>query len=1054
MEIIKHLFKNGICVTKRTLAMFFFCLLFPLTTIAQVKSIRGTVVDERNEPLPGATIIVKNTNIATATDIDGNFTLSISNQDAVLIISFVGYLNQEITVGNNVTFNVSLKLATSELEEFVVVGYGVTKKETLSGSVVSVKGSEVIKSPAINVSNSLSGRVPGLTVVGQGGEPGNDFSQILVRGINTFKNSTPLFVVDGIPLQGSDKLQRIDPSVIESISVLKDASAAIYGSQGANGVILITTKRGQVGKTTVTASFNQGFSQPTTLPKMLNSFQIATLQNEALEMGYDVGSLTLHPGKYSVYDLAAYAKGDDPWHYANTNWIEEMIKPWTPQRYINTMVSSGTERIRGLVSFGTRFQDGFFKNGSSSYRQHDIRANLDFDINQYILYSLDVNGRFDLANFPVNDAGRIFSNATSAPPSRRAYWPDGTLGQPTDPSGMSGSPIAISTPLAGYNKSDNYVLNGTTKLIVKVPWVTGLSFTGSVTMDRVFGFGKYWSTPVSYYEWDGVSTSLPNFTEIVQGDLQRTLIENQSIQKNYLFNLLANYEKVINNHTIKLLYGYEQFERASTSSSIQRKGFDADNLDQMIFGTVGTEVITQHNPGTGRWKNHLGRANYGYKSKLLAEIVFRYQASSIFHKDNRWGFFPGASLAYRLSEEDFWKNNLPAFNDFKIRASWGKTGNDQVPPFQYLSLYTTPVFYYVQQVGSNGELESNTTLQESVASYVNATWEKANQIDLGFDASLLNNDLNITFDWFRNLRTDILTPLQGGLPSSTGIIPPDQNLARFINSGVDFNISYRNNDFPVKFNVSLNGLYAKNKYLFFDEVEGRPEYQQQTGHPMGAGLYYNVLGIFRTQEDLDKYPAKVMGLTPVLGDLIFEDKNEDGQVDILDQIRSYKTSIPNLSGGLNIGMNYNGIDLTVLFQGATSVVKYLRPSFSLDKNYLISFYEKRWTPDNINSEFPRFHSGQSAYWSNPNGVWNTFFLKDASYLRLKNIELGYTFHSQLLKNLNMQNLRVYMNALNLLTYAPGLKDWYNDPEESIRDQFYGESYPIQRVINFGINVTF
>lgn len=1043
---------------KRPKQPFLLCLLlfFSIHAFAQ-KQVNGSVKDDKNQPLAGITVTVKNSKAGTSTNASGDFTLTMPEGKNVLVFSGIGFKTVETTVGSQSSINIQMEVSISEGETVVVTAYGgAQKKATLSGSVTSVKGSEIIKSPAINVSNSLAGRVAGLTVIGQGGEPGNDYSTILVRGMNTFKNASPLFVIDGIPLQGSDKLQRIDPSVIESLTVLKDASAAIYGSQGANGVILITTKRGKAGKLNVSATFNQGFSQPTKLPNLLNSYEIAVLQNEALERDPSFPTPTWHTGKYSVYELAGYLRNDDPWHYANTDWMNETMKDWALQNYANVTVSGGSEKLRGSLSIASRYQDGFYQKGSGKYHQYDMRANMDFSPNKYILFSVDLNGRIDDADFPIQDAGRIFNQTIGAPPSRRAYWPDGTLGQATDPTGQSGSPVAISTPLGGYNRSDNNVINGTAKLNVKIPGVDGLSFTGAATIDRVFQNGKYWTIPVQYNEWDGISTTDPTFTPVMQGDPLRTLTVSQSPQKNYLVNFLANYEKKFGKHQLKLLLGYEQYERSSDYLAVTRKGFDADNLDQLTFGSSVNETITQNNPGATRWQNYLGRVNYDFNSKIFAEFVFRYQASSIFHPDNRWGFFPGGSLAYRISEEDFWKQNLSFINSFKIRGSYGRTGNDLIAPFQYLALYEPSGDHpnYVEQIGPAGELTHISILQESVAPSKDVTWEKADQLDLGFDAEFLQNKLSVTFDYFRNNRKDILTPIQGGLPTSTGIRPPDQNIGKFRNEGFDFNISYRKSTGDFHYTIGLNGLYAKNKYLFFDEIAGRPAYQQQTGHPIGAGSYFHVLGVYHTDADLAKNPIALNGATPELGDLIFEDVNKDGAIDALDQVRSDKSSVPVFSGGLTTNFEYKNFDLSILFQGAVGSVRYLRPTFSLANNYLQSFYDKRWTPENPNADFPRVFSGQSAYWSNPTGIYNDFFLKNTDYVRLKNVELGYSLPRSLTQKIKIERVRVYVNALNLATYAPGLKDFDTDPEEAVRDQFYGESYPLQRVINVGINVNF
>ena len=556
-----------------------------------------------------------------------------------------------------------------------------------------------------------------------------------------------------------------------------------------------------------------------------------------------------------------------------------------------------------------------------------------------------------------------------------------------------------------------------------------------------------------YYNWDGVSTTDPAFTPQYEGDPRRTLTESTTKNNNYLVNFLVNYDKTFGDHSLKMLAGLEQYQRASSYFSISKKDFDADNLDQLIFGNT-VDVITQDNPGATRWRNLLGRINYDYKSKILAEFVFRYQGSSIFYKDYRWGFFPGGSLAYRISEEKFWKDHLSFISYFKIRCSYGITGNDLIEPFQYLSLYETRYSRYIEQVGNSGSLTPYNVLSESTVPYVGVTWEKAKQLDIGIDALTLRDKLSITFDYFYNRRDDILTPKEGEIPESTGIIPSDENIGKFENKGVDFEIRYNSpSKKKFKYQVSFNGLYAKNKILFFDETAGIPDYQKQTGHPIGGALYYNVLGIYQNQADLDKQPLGLDGTPAQLGDLIFEDVNKDGIVDSRDQVRSYKTSTPTTSGGINISLQYSNFDLTILFQGAFGAERYMRPTFSLEGNYLQSFYDNRWTPENADSDFPRIFDSYSAYWSNPNGVYNTFFIRKTDYVRVKNIELGYNFPKAWLDKLRMDNVRIYLSGLNLWTIAPDLKDFDTDPEQTIRYQFYGESYPLQRVINLGITLS-
>lgn len=1062
MKSLFYFFRNKVLNYRESIVRGIFCyatlpLIFLISgsTFAQERTITGKVLNEAGEPFPGVNVIVKNTTTGTSTDIDGRFSLKVPAGASTLVISSIGYETSEVNISGKSAIEVQMQVKAILLNDAVVVAYGGTqKKATLSGAISDVKGVELMKSRTINVSNSLAGKIAGLTVVAQGGEPGNDFSTILVRGVNTFGNATPLFVVDGVPLQVSDKLQRIDPNSIESITVLKDASAAIYGSQGANGVILITTKRGQAGKLNVSASFNQSFSQPTILPDLLNSYEIATLQNEVIEdPNSGVLPATFHPAKYSDTELQGFKTGSDPWRYPSTDWVNETMKKITMQNYTNVSVSGGTDKIRGLLSLSSRYQDGFYKNGSNIYRQYDVRANMDMNPSKYVLISFDINNRQDIANYAIDDAGTIFSKIITASPIKRAYWPDGTLGQAIGTIGNANSPVAISTPLGGYNEIDNSVINSTLKANIKIPWVEGLSVTGTGTLDRGNAFGKRWTIPVTYYEWDGNSTTNPAFRPQVEGDKRRTLNENTTKSNNWLINLLLNYDKQFGDHSLKVLGGYEAYERAGNYFSITKRDFDADNLDQLIFGNT-VDVITQSNPGATRWSNYLGRINYEYKSKILAEFVGRYQGSSIFYKNDRWGFFPGGSLAYRISEENFWKENLSFISYFKIRTSYGITGNDLISPFQYLSLYETRYSRYIEQVGASGSLTPYNVLYEGTVPYQGVTWEKAKQLDLGFDAGLLKDKLNITFDYFDNRRDDILTPKIGAIPGSTGITPSDENIGKFQNRGFDFNIQYASSSGDLKYQVAFNGLYSKNKLVFFDEVAGIPDYQKKTGHPIGGALYYHVLGVYKTEADLAAHPVGLNGAIPRLGDLIFEDVNDDEVIDTRDMVRSYKSSTPTTSGGISASLQYKNFDFSILFQGAFGAERYMRPTFNLEGNYLQSFYDKRWTPENPDSDFPRIFDTHSAYWSNPNGVFNTFFVRKTDYVRLKNLEIGYNFSELLLNRAHIQKLRVYVSGLNLLTYAPDLKDFDTDPEQSIRDQFYGESYPLQRTVTFGITLTF
>jgi len=646
------------------------------------KTITGKVTDPSNgQPLIGANIVRQGTTTGTVTDLDGLFSLEATEGD-VLIISYTGYSTQKVTVGTNTAIDIALE-AGQVIDEVLVVGYGTTRKATSTRSISTVDGAQILQSPATNVSNSLVGRLLGLVAITGSGEPGYDGSTIRIRGANTLNNNDALVVVDGVP---GRSLERIDPYSIESITILKDASAAIYGAQAANGVILVTTKRGKIGKPKITLDVNQGFNQATRLPEMADAATYATMLNE-------IATYNGSPAKYTPEEIQKFSDGSDPWKYPNTDWFAETLRPTSAQAAYNATISGGSEAIRYFVSLGARTQEGNYYNSATKYNQYDFRTNLDAKINDNISLGIDVAGRMEDRNLPVRGAGSIFRMVMRGKPTLPAYWPDGTLGPDIE---YGDNPVVISTDATGYNKDKDYVVNTNLRLNVNIPWVKGLSLSGNASLDKGLGFQKVWQTPWYLHTWDYQTydkDGKPILERGKRGFDDARLFQRSEDQLTTTLYGLINYDfNIADAHAIKLMVGSEFRKGTGDYFDAFRRYYAATAVDQLFAG--GNAEV--NNGGSGYVNarlNYFGRVNYSFNDKYLAEFVWRYDGSYIFPEDKRWGFFPGVSVGWRISEESFWKDNVSFIDYFKLRASWGQTGNDRIAEWQYLSTYAFGNFY-------------------------------------------------------------------------------------------------------------------------------------------------------------------------------------------------------------------------------------------------------------------------------------------------------------------------------------------------------------------------
>lgn len=1042
------------------------------------KTIRGRITDEKGTALAGVSVVVKGTNKGTNTDVDGNFSLTVPEGKTVLVISYVGYQSQEVLVGERGNVSVALIAATGQLNDVVVVGYGTQKKVTVTGSVAMVKGAELTKSPNVNLSNSLAGRLPGLTAVNSSGEPGYDGSTIRVRGTNSLGNSSALIVIDGVPNR-SGGLERLNAADIESISVLKDAAAAIYGSRAANGVILITTRHGRTGKPQLSYDFSQGWAQPTRIPKLANAIEYGTIRNELAVFenvpvnqwndawkaltttGYyirtDNGAKVSSPVGFTPDDMKKYADGSDPWGHPNTDWFKDALKTWSPQVRHNLQINGGSENVKYLASLGYENQDGYYKNSATGYKQYDMRLNLDAKVNKYVNTSLGVVAREEYRFFPTKGAGAIFRMLMRGKPNEPEIWPNGLPGRDIE---NGENPIVITTNQTGYDrdKRDYFQTNG--KVELQIPGVEGLKITATAALDKYQKNGKRWETPWFLYSWDKVSYQADGKTPKLTKEMRSTFTDprlNQYGENSLNINLAAqaNYDRKFGDHSITLLAGIQRETLNDEFFNGFRRYFISSAVDQLFAG--GDQEKTNSGSAFNRARlSYFGRAGYNYKEKYIAEFLWRYDGSYIFPPDHRFGFFPGVTGGWRISEEGFFKKNVRFIDNLKLRASWGQMGaepyflsTESLAEYQFLGTYGFDSYIINSKVAK--------TLSELRVANPNFTWEVGTSTNFGFDASALNGRLNGEFDIFYNKRDKALIPQTGSVPLSSGItnLLPPVNLGKIENHGWEFKLTYSDHVGQLNFSVGVNGGYAKNKITFWDEAPGVPAWQRSTGHPFGSSgaafLVYQYDGVFKDQKEIDantiNYSA-VGGSKLRPGDMKFKDVTGDGKITGDDKVRLDKTRDPTFTGGANITVQYKGFDLAVLFQGASGGLLFIGTESGDIGNYLKYSYDHRWSITNPSSTDPRLANRNNTYYSGGDGGNNTYWLRNSDYIRLKNVEIGYTIPESVTRKAGISSLRVFANGLNLVTWDQ-MKIW--DPESTRGN---GQYYPQARIVSIGGRVTF
>lgn len=820
--------------------------------------VKGRILDaSTSEPLPGVTIQLKGSSKGAMTDTNGDYAINIPSERSILVFSFLGFKSKEVTVGQSSTINLALEMDSHVLNEVQVVevGYGTQKKEAVAGSVATISNKQVQQMPSINLSTALTGNTPGLIVRQRNGTPDskNETSTVLIR--TTSASGYPLIVVDGIPRTSATSsnqvgLDNIDPSDVESVTVLKDiASTAVYGARGANGVILITTKRGKESPTKFNFSTAATFSKPTMYPKFVNGYMQALLENErATNSGSAV--------PYSDADLEIIKNNSNPDRYGQTNWAEQGLKEFSNGQNYNLNVSGGTDKVKYYLAGGLNQQKSILKI-DNDFKRYTFISNLDAKIAKNLNVSADINYRSENSNAPYAGYTSLYSSLFNQSPLQPVTFSNGL---PAAFLTSASNPI-YQAQNGGYRLAENNYFTGRFKAKLIIPFVKGLSAEGLASIDRSNLFGKDFSTPYKLYRADANGNYNPVTGVDSKGnDLKPTL--NESITKaNYItMNFSLNYARAFGKHNLGGLFLYESTETKTDAMSAGRTNIFSNNSDQLFAGDAS---ITNNGTASESGRvGYVGRLNYSYSGKYYLEGSFRYEASTNFPIDHRWGFFPSVSGAWRISEEGFIKNKLSFLNDLKLRASYGMAGDENGAGFaSYLAAYSVSSNATNSNTGANGYIWNNSYTSSVYAGISsinpNFTWAKVRSYNLGLDFDLWKGMLSGVVDVYHKEAYDLLTPMfstSATAPLSFGATAPKQNEGKNHTNGIELTLTHRNQvNKSLSYYVSGNISKAKTIIDFSGEALGLPEWDVNRYNGLGPNIdrFYKSLGLFQSQAEID-----------------------------------------------------------------------------------------------------------------------------------------------------------------------------------------------------------
>ncbi|RBL90322.1 hypothetical protein DF182_28055 [Chitinophaga flava] len=1008
----------------------------PIQTLA---SINGRVTDEKGNPLAYVNIGIKGTQKGTHTDEQGSFKLDVRETD-VLVFSLVGYTPREITVGQQTVINISLVAAISDLNQIVVVGYGTQKKVNITGSVASVKGQEIAKSPVTNICNSLAGRLPGIRAIQNSGEPGKDGARIDIRGFGD-----ALVIVDGVP----SSFEQLDPSEIESISILKDAAAAVYGIKAANGVVLVTTKRGNLSRPKITYSTYAGLQSNTRYPRYVNAAEFAELTDES----------QINQGLAPVYGadkVQQYREGKPG--FESTDWYKAAIRKNTPQQYHNLNVNGGTEATRYFFSLGYLNQEGMWKSGDTRFNRYNFRSNISTKISKRLTAELNLGGRLENRHYPAAEAVTLMDQVQRAYPTYSLYANNNPDYYAV--TNFSQNVLAsMNSDYSGYSAQKFRYLSGIAALTYDIPFVDGLSAKALYSYQSGTANNKKWVKQFNLYNYNAATKKYePGYL----GNSPSNLSQDQQQEDNSLLQLSLNYTRTFaRDHHVKGLLLFEQNQTTKNEFSAYRE-FALDALDQLFAG-ASTNQKNNGKASEAAYMGYVGRVNYDYKDRYLLELGFRYDGSYKLAPEHRWGFFPTVSAGWRLSDEAFFRNIARTVNNLKIRGSWGQMGDDgTTPPFQYLTGYKYPSGGYI--FGKN--IVSG--LNPSGIPNPMITWFNATTANIGFEAGFLQNMFTIELDYFSRKRTGLFAQRSLSLPGTYGATLPEENLNSDRTQGFELVLGYNKKIGNILLNVSPNITWTRTKNIYVERASSTnalSNWRDNTSERWTNMIWgYKAAGQFQSQEEIASWAIQDRkGNTTIKpGDIKYEDLNGDGIIDGNDRTVIGRGNNPELYYGLNLSASWKGFSLTMLFQGAANysvlIDGAMRDPFSNGSN-AYAFFTDRWHRKDIydpQSEWVpgKYPSTIANGLDNNKGV-SSFWLKDASYLRLKTLEFGYALPKSILSGVGIEQLRFYFSGQNLFTFD-NLK--FIDPEMPTNDGTNaagnGKYYPQQRVLTLGLNLQF
>ena len=986
-------------------------ILFSVSFVLAQVLVKGTVKDNLGEGVPGASVQVKGTSQGTITDLDGKFALNVPNKNAILVISFIGYTTIEQKVDTQMPMLITLIEDSKTLDDVGVVGYLEVRKRDLTGSVASVDSKVLDTRPVSSVSAALAGQMPGVTAIQSSGAPGSQASSITIRGKNSINAASPLVIVDGVP--GS--MNTIDPADIESLTVLKDAaSAAIYGVQAANGVILITTKQGKKGeKTRINYSGTFSWASPVAKREYVNAYEFATLFNEAT---YNENPNA--PMPFTEEQIEQYRTGALP----STDWYDAAFKKNAFEQMHNVSISGGSEKTTYNGSLGYTKQNGL--TDEIDYSRFNARMNLTSDINKYLTVGMNASGYRGVSQDAWNGFINVFQGVSRQYPTDPVYNEDGTFYY----SGKD-NPVAVQGGKSGFTRNTQQELNLTTFATIHI--LPELSVKG------VYSVRNYTSNQDGFKRHFSYGNEASSFDSGLREGYDKYYTNNY-----YTGQVLINYNKTFGKHTIGALAGFESYEHIYKYTEATRKGGGNDELGESL-NTLDESSQKNSDGGYEMARlSYFGRIQYDYLGKYLFEANLRSDASSRFPKDNRWGVFPAFSAGWRISEESFVKDNIDWLRNLKLRLGWGKTGNEELSSSDIYP--AVPTYAYGSYMFGNTLY--STAYENRYVNY-NLQWATVTNYEVALEGGFLNNMLGFELAVYKKKTNDMLLymPIQGVI----GMSAPAQNAGNVENTGFDLNLFHNKNiGKDWSYNIALNVSYVKNEITNMNGTEGptsNGKIWNLEGYPIGS--YYGLVadGFFNTEDDLKNCPKRTG--QEKLGDIKYKDLNGDSKITNDGDRQIIGKNFPSWTGGLSFSVRYKNFDLSGLFQGAFDVDGY----FTAEAAY--AFYNgatalkrhlDRWTPDNFDATYPRITKSDQT-----NFVTSSFWLQDASYVRLKNLTLGYTLPKDWMTKLGVTNAKLFLSGENLLTFS-GL-DGGIDPEEGAER---GWSYGNVKKISLGVRLSF